>query len=423
MAVPQRFKLAYQSVTRRVWAKWYWAFPIGVWELLKDRAAEWANDAIDTNASAAMKEGLRLFEFAAAQPFFWTLLVLLAVIVVVFAHAYFTDKDRKSDQLTQSPPASDGQEAAPIRRDVWLKDAITYIVYREWGRLPIDTNATGLTEEQQKLFPDLLNSEMAQRGFDDELPIWGNRRVQEFWEPIEPSYWENYGLDYFSYFRADPSEMQTEHYHGRHDEPIWRGLKTSKQRVEEIWPPENKRHPGTALTDPTLLDSSEKLSTTPALMLIFDEDVPGCVSQTTFTEGPRVKFFRVKVECQGTDVLKGCAGHLISIEKNGQPTRYADSLQLTFAPAEADDALAKTIASKVPQYLDVCFVIENNQVGLATKNRVVPNSIVDLFNEPGDYKFEVVASSKGVDSQSIELVLHRTGDWQTTMMEVCNVTR
>jgi hypothetical protein len=105
---------------------------------------------------------------------------------------------------------------------------------------------------------------------------------------------------------------------------------------------------------------------TPKLVLTFDASVPGCCVKTRFGTGVKATFFRIKVEHHGIGILYPCTGRLINVTKDGKATDYAESLQLTWAPASAHDALSKGIADQVPEFLDVCVMTEHGKFALAT---------------------------------------------------------
>lgn len=105
---------------------------------------------------------------------------------------------------------------------------------------------------------------------------------------------------------------------------------------------------------------------------------------TRFTNGPNAAFYRVKVEYHGVGTSPPCVDRLVNVERNGKPTNYADSLQWTWAPATAHDALAKKISDKVPEFLDIGCITEQGVFALATPGFGVPNSIQGLFEE-GEY--------------------------------------
>lgn len=111
--MPSRFKAAIFSAAYFARSRWYWVIPFALWELVKDRLANWANEKIDQNAGAVMKEIVRLVEWTAGQPFFWTLIVVVIVLVVVFLHAYITDEKLKSSA------AKAGGEVNAVRNGIY----------------------------------------------------------------------------------------------------------------------------------------------------------------------------------------------------------------------------------------------------------------------------------------------------------------
>ena len=122
-------------------------------------------------------------------------------------------------------------------RDVWLKVAITKIVIDDWNDEKINGWGQNLDEDQTEKIGELLTSEIRQAAFDGNLPIWGKRGFQDFWEPLPSKYWQHYNLDYFSFFKDDPAELRTEQVvRGQPKDRVWTALKTSKAVVDDLWP-------------------------------------------------------------------------------------------------------------------------------------------------------------------------------------------
>lgn len=155
----------------------------------------------------------------------------------------------------------------------------------------------------------------------------------------------------------------------------------------------------------------------PQLVPAFDPDIPGCISLSKTTDGQPVKFFRLKVETSGKRRLSGCEGHLVSVKKNGLPTQYADSLQLSWAPAEAIDNGRKDINDKVPEYLDIGAIGVNGIFWLATSDRKIPNSIVDLFSERAHYQLGLVITCDESPSASFDVELQLRSGIENTQMK------
>lgn len=155
----------------------------------------------------------------------------------------------------------------------------------------------------------------------------------------------------------------------------------------------------------------------PKLSLNFDQGISGCIRETEFQGGSKARFFRVMVESKSSSPLL-CSGHLIDVKRSGARTDFGESLRLTFAPGEGDDALEKRLVDKVPEFLDIGFITEGGQFGLGTKGRRIPIALKDLFSDEADYTLTVVVAPQNAgSSETIALKLRLTGDWKTTAME------
>lgn len=142
----------------------------------------------------------------------------------------------------------------------------------------------------------------------------------------------------------------------------------------------------------------------PTVKVLFDPAVPGCVVPTKFGE---IKFiyFRLKVDAIAHGGVGPCVGRLVSVEKDGNSTGYAESLQLTWAPAHGPDALSRIIADKTPTFLDVCFVTEKGVFGIATPGLMQPNSMNGIFEAGHRYGLKIVVAVSGHASEAIDLTL------------------
>jgi hypothetical protein len=120
-----------------------------------------------------------------------------------------------------------------ITHDVWVLDAIKYIIRRDWSgevwdiSVGAELNALGKAEE------DLL-----QAALDGDVAIWGSVGFESLVRPIRPEYWLEYRFDYFSIIKDDPEQVRTQRSGGGGLE-IYVGLKTSKAQVKNIWPKAN----------------------------------------------------------------------------------------------------------------------------------------------------------------------------------------
>ncbi|WNJ99420.1 hypothetical protein L2D14_16310 [Thalassospiraceae bacterium LMO-JJ14] len=156
----------------------------------------------------------------------------------------------------------------------------------------------------------------------------------------------------------------------------------------------------------------------PVLRLTFDPKVTGCRVQTNLNQGPNAIYYRVRVEYLGTGTLSGCFGRLVDVTGDNTQGGFGNSLPLPFAASEDADATSKVLISGTPEFLDIGFITQGGAFHLKTVGGRIPNSISKLFSNPGSYRLRVqVASSvPNTPTETINLVLNYTKDWQTTEM-------
>lgn len=154
------------------------------------------------------------------------------------------------------------------------------------------------------------------------------------------------------------------------------------------------------------------------ISLTFDPDVPGCVVCTRLSDGRGAKFFRIKTAYSGNGFIGPCSGWLTSVGCDGSDTPYADSLGLTWAPANAPDRLAKNIPAHVPAFLDVGFVDDKGRFALATEDFVIPNYISTLFHFGSVYLLDIVVSCPEAPSARLRLELVKRPTMDETHMRV-----
>lgn len=147
------------------------------------------------------------------------------------------------------------------------------------------------------------------------------------------------------------------------------------------------------------------------------QHITGSMQQTRFQDGRLVVFYRIEVINAGNSPIIGASGYLTDVEKNGEPQHLGESVQLTFAPGESDDALSKKIPVKIPQFLDVAYLAEDGGFGLGTKGRTQLFSVADIFKEPADYKLTIQVTANNTPTATIEARLYLTGEIGTTVIE------
>ena len=124
----------------------------------------------------------------------------------------------------------------PAKRDVWLLDALFYIVTRQWGEQPRFENDVEHINQIHDACRDV-----GQAALDGDLPIWGRRGYSGMQEKLPPEYWKHYQIDVLQVMGlSDPEELTVEKT--SHASPPWgryEALMTCRARIEQAWPPEN----------------------------------------------------------------------------------------------------------------------------------------------------------------------------------------
>lgn len=128
------------------------------------------------------------------------------------------------------------------KHDVWLSDVVVYLITRDWA----DDSFVFEMEEGaiENYYSSLFNSYKAieQRASDGELVVYGKVLPYEAGNLLEipQGHWSGHKLD-FTFISSDdeqPHGLKTEcRFPGQRAGERYHQLKTSRQKVEEIWPP------------------------------------------------------------------------------------------------------------------------------------------------------------------------------------------
>jgi hypothetical protein len=152
-------------------------------------------------------------------------------------------------------------------------------------------------------------------------------------------------------------------------------------------------------------------------------DIAGCSVLTKFDQetdehyGHEVRYLRVKVVSSGIRAIPKCAGFLTRIKRDGVDRMGHESVQLTFAPKDDPDSLSKRIYPRVPVYLDVLSLMDDNTVSICTKKGKAPYSFgKDLFTSPGIYLLTVSIAGKGIETVETELEFTWDNNWGTAKL-------
>ncbi len=154
----------------------------------------------------------------------------------------------------------------------------------------------------------------------------------------------------------------------------------------------------------------------PKLKCSFGSDVPACVVPTTFTgTGTEVTYYRVKLENTGAEAVHDCSGHLISIDIDGRRGWDFGSQALPIAPGHRPEPTSKDVMDLVPEFLDVFYIDEHDQVSIVwPHNAPKPNAFPDFFfSEHAKFVFHIVVSAPSTSSVPVDVTLDWAGDRKT----------
>jgi hypothetical protein len=204
--------------------------------LFLDAIANWVNSEIAKKVPDMMED--------LAPIIGWAVPLLVAALVVAFtykgfewAHGFSGKSAKHSADQEKTSDITDRQTSPDTgKHDVLLYDAIHYVATRSWDgeRLDIFSSNEGFLSGITQAIEDVR-----QYACDGDLIIWGSTGNSDPITPIDPNYWRAYGFEYFSLLREAPEEFHTEIKVGQPRDSIYKRLKTSKSKVEELWPSRN----------------------------------------------------------------------------------------------------------------------------------------------------------------------------------------
>jgi len=91
-----------------MWKRKWWILSWICWEIVRDRAAGWANTKIDDNAEIAMSGVREFINEYLSYPLSVSILVIVFVLLILFIHSYITEAGARD--LNKKGPESDGSQ-------------------------------------------------------------------------------------------------------------------------------------------------------------------------------------------------------------------------------------------------------------------------------------------------------------------------
>lgn len=130
-----------------------------------------------------------------------------------------------------------------VERDVWLLDAVFYVAEGRWqSPNMLARHVSDIEDPKFMAKVEPAHREILQKAYDGDLLIWGRRADQSHgpYVEIDSKYWENHELEYWNMAKGNFEELETSPI-GIATGPIYKELKTSRNKVEELRP---KQDPG-----------------------------------------------------------------------------------------------------------------------------------------------------------------------------------
>ena len=112
----KRFGRAARRSFRTLREKWWIALWFVIWELAKDRVANWGNSQIDENSGWFMEFLASTANSLASAPLGWTIAAAIFVMVGLFVHSYFFDSST-APVTGPALPTNSQPKQPPLVRD------------------------------------------------------------------------------------------------------------------------------------------------------------------------------------------------------------------------------------------------------------------------------------------------------------------
>jgi len=165
-----------------------------------------------------------------------------------------------------------------------------------------------------------------------------------------------------------------------------------------------------------------KEALSPKLNVVYDENLEGCIRNNVNFDGGRNRLFRVRVSAISQVVAEKCHCDIISINGPGGIVYNADTLRLTFAPAEDFNPSGLDIRPGTPAFADIVWITGGDTspgtIHPSTFRYKYPNSFVpgNVFRLSGKYTLKINISSLTAPPVAVTLELDWTGRWSTTTL-------
>jgi hypothetical protein len=231
-----KFSMAVRGFPRKIWEKKWVVFLFIIWELTKDRIANWANSKIDTQIENKTDRVIEItahaVEYLASTPISWTIAVAILVVLAVFVHSY-----SRTPFSPTSLPATNAVDSSRLSKISNYHDWVLPLAYMHWAE---STNEQGV-----------FSKEFEQAASEGSVIVWGKRQFlnDAILEKIPADHWVKSCIEMDPVIYSDisgvpesyileNSRTQPRQKYDPNDFEFW-NLKVTSSEMRTIWPTGN----------------------------------------------------------------------------------------------------------------------------------------------------------------------------------------
>ncbi len=170
-----------------------------------------------------------------------------------------------------------------------------------------------------------------------------------------------------------------------------------------------------------LIGVHERKAFPTGLQVDYSEYLSGCRVETAFNSVLKATFYRVLVRPPVGQVRTKCTGTLVDIMVPVDANRLvslwsADRVPLTWATFAQSLPTSIDLDDDHGRFLDVFFIAETSQIGIATPGFMQPTSFIaeGISQKPGMYVFCVSIKDADARAQEVQIALQWSGKRDTS---------
>lgn len=168
------FNAAFLRTVSWLWRKKWYGLALCIWEILRDRASEWANARIDEHAERVVAAIAKIIVEYLSYPLSWVLIAAILIFVVLFLHSYFVEQKRNPSQVQSSKD-----------EDYWAERNCVEIYILANASANIASPTTSPTNEEPQLtrlreLKDAIKDGELDVDLNIEKPMWSTVTLRDF---------------------------------------------------------------------------------------------------------------------------------------------------------------------------------------------------------------------------------------------------